>query len=183
MTTPPSDDYNERRKALGMQPASDEDFGEVVAYLFMHELLAKSVADECANSPADERDMFMITYSAYLKWLIFLVADKEFPEGTWEMILSPIERELIKQPWYRPEIEESICNMMMEFPPLEAKGLNFGVLLPWGGAVGAANSAGFKLTDSTSMQFHIYVEVVSTELLKKLSGRKTPAKLGSPTDT
>jgi hypothetical protein len=124
------DEYNELRKSLGMASADKDDLGEVVAFVVVFELLAKTVADECGSLPADERDTFMMTFAAYLKWLVMLIVEARFPEGTWQIISPVLERELARQPWHRSQTMGSIYNMMVELPPLEAKGLNFRVLLP-----------------------------------------------------
>jgi hypothetical protein len=163
---------DELRKSLGMPPANDDDLGEIVAFLIMFELAAKTVTDECEAYPADERDAFMMTYAAYLKWLMSLSVLKRFSEETWQSVTTVIEREFSKQSWYRSETVDAIYNMMLELPPLESKGRYFGICLPWGGAVMTAFTAGVKLSESKNMKFHLYVIEITKRLFKTMSVAK-----------
>jgi hypothetical protein len=159
---------DEARKAIGMPPQNDDDLGETVAFLVLFELLQKEVLNECAKCPSDERDNFMLTYAAYLKWVVMLSAKAKFQEETCNAAASLIDRELAKQPWYNEATVESLYDQMVEFPPLERSG-TFGVVVPWAGAVVAAISLGLKLNPTEDMRFHTYVCVITKRLFETMS--------------
>jgi hypothetical protein len=161
------DEYNELRRGLGMAPAGGNDLSEFVAFVVVSYLLADAVVEECERLPDSERPLFMITYATYLKWLAMLFARSKFPPGSSEAVSVILDREFAKQHWFQPEAVRRIYEMMTQFPPLEAKG-ELGVTLPWGGAVQAANDAGFKLADTVDVKWHVYVSVVTTKLFESL---------------
>ena len=156
------------RQSLGMPPANDDDLGEIVAFLVLFQLLKKEVADECSKCPADERDNFMLTYAAYLKWVVMFSVTSKFQEEICNAVTPLIDRELGKQPWYHAVRVESLYDEMVEFPPLEPGG-TFGVAMPWTSAVVVANSLGLNLSVSEDMRFHIYVSVITKQLLETMS--------------
>ena len=164
-------EYNKLRASVGMAPASDDDYCEAVAWVVVFNLLAPEVADECKRLPVDERGLFMMVYATYLSWLAMKVVESRFPPESWGRISLMLQREFSKQPWYRPEIMKGLHDSMVEYPPIgkrTGKYLNIS-LAPWPDAVMAANLAGFKLENSTNINFILYIATMSGKIVETIA--------------
>lgn len=167
----PMTKYNKLRTAVGMESARHDDYCEAVAWVFVFELLAREVEDECNRHPVEDHALFMMLYASYLKWLAMKGTESNFPPGSWQLIASYIERELSKQHWYKPEIMNKLFNTMIEHPPLGNRLGKYSrvPLGPWADVELVAIIASFNLSHSTSLEFKLYVEIISSKILQTIA--------------
>lgn len=164
-------EYDKLRESVGMDPARDDEYYEAVAWVVVFDLLAAEVANECKTLPTEQRQVFMIAYAAYLRFLAMKVVESKFPPDSWRLIAPLLEREFSKQQWYQPEIMSRIFDSMINHPPTaKASGRHFNASLgPWPGAVVATNHAGYKLNSSANLEFVLYVAITSGKILETIT--------------
>lgn len=165
--------YNKLRASVGMAPAENDDYCEAVAWVVVFDLLAPEVAEECKRLPVEEQGLFMMAYATFLTWLAMQSVKSKFPPDSWRQIAHKLQREFSKQAWYKPEIMRKMFHSMNEIRPTGwSKGKHTNVSLgPWVEVVTATNLAGYKLSQSTNLEFILYVAVMSGKI------RETIAKM------
>ncbi len=96
--------------------------------------------------------------------------ESKFDPDSWRYISPLIKREFAKQSWYQEEVMNKIFNSMVKYPMGEGKGHHTNASAgPWFDVVMATNLAGYTLSHSSSMEFTMYVAVMSNNLLKTIA--------------
>jgi hypothetical protein len=168
----PISEYTRLRRSVGMDPASDDNCAEAVAFAVVFDLLARPwVAAEADRHGFEERQVFMTAYACFLRWVAMQGVRSSFPPGSWPLISPLIDREFEKQPWFDLRMMADMWEATLKAPPIGSdEGRYFRASPgPWVDMAALVTAAaGHPLKRLPDLRFSLEAMVGATNLLKSI---------------